>query len=473
MTRPLKRTELFSINRKIQMKKNIFMIVCLLTAGYMETAAQNNVIDEIVWVVGDEAIYKSEVEEARREGLKRGAQWEGDPYCIIPEQLAVNKLFLNQAELDSIFVTDDDVAPEVEYDIKELLNDFGSEEKVEEHYDGMTIDQIRSRLFETRRQAYVINEVRKKLMSKVKVTPAEVRRYVKDIPADEIPSIPTQVEVQILTQDPIIPQEEIDAVKADLRNYIERTQSGEVSFSTLARLYSEDPGSARNGGDLGFFGRGEMVPEFSTVAFNMTDPNKISKIVETEYGYHIIQFVERLGDRVRVRHILRKPRIPTQSVNDCLARLDTIAGNIRNGNHTFEFCVAAYSHDKDTRNNNGLMKNQPNPSVPGTSRFTMEELPPDIARVVDRMHVGEISDPFVIQLPNGKTTCAVVKLKNKINAHKANISEDYEILYEMVSTIRQQEALEKWIREKQRTTYVRISEGWNDCDFIYPGWGKQ
>ena len=449
------------------------MIVCLLSAWCMETSAQNNVIDEVVWVVGDEAIYKSEVEEARREGLKRGTQWEGDPYCIIPEQLAVNKLFLNQAELDSIFVTDEDVASQVDYDIKELVNDFGSEEKVEEYYDGMSMDQIRSRIMETRRQGLTVNEVRKKIMSKVKVTPAEVRRYVKDMPADEIPSIPTQFEVQILTQEPVIPQEEIDAVKSELRSYIDRAQSGEISFSTLARLYSEDPGSARNGGDLGFFGRGEMVPEFSTVAFNMTDPNKISKIVETEYGYHILQFVERLGDRVRVRHILRKPRIPMESVNNCLARLDTIANDIRTGNHTFEFCVAAYSQDKDTRNNNGLMSHSTEPGAPGVSKYTLDELPPDIARVVNRMHVGEISDPFPVQLTNGKTICAIVKLKNKINGHKANMAEDYEVLYEMVSAIRQQEALEKWVREKQRTTYVRISEGWNDCEFLYPGWGKQ
>lgn len=448
------------------------MIVCLLSAWFLEASAQNNVIDEIVWVVGDEAIYKSEVEEARREGLKHGTQWEGDPYCVIPEQLAVNKLFLNQAELDSIFVSDEDVEAQVDYDMKDLMNDFGSEEKIEEYYDGMTMEQIRRRITETRRQGYVINEVRKKIMSKVKVTPAEVRRYVKDMPADEIPSIPTQFEVQILTQEPVIPQEEIDAVKAELRNYIDRAQSGEISFSTLARLYSEDPGSARNGGDLGFFGRGEMVSEFSTVAFNMTDPNKISKIVETEYGYHIIQFVERLGDRVRVRHILRKPRVPMESVNNCLARLDTIANDIRTGNHTFEFCVAAYSQDKDTRNNNGLMSHSSQPGAPGISKYTLDELPPDIARVVNRMHVGEISDPFPVQLNNGKTICAIVKLKNKINGHKANISEDYEILFDIVSSIRQQEALEKWVREKQRTTYVRISEGWNDCDFIYPGWGN-
>lgn len=451
----------------------MFLTVVLMTVllQYNDSIAQNNIIDEVVWVVGDEAIYKSEVEEARKEALMRDVEWEGDPYCIIPEQLAVNKLFLNQAEIDSIYATDEDVAPEVEYMFNELVNRAGSEEKLVEYYDGMSIDQIRERLFETRRQEYVISRVRSKIVSSVKVTPGEVRRYLRDLPADEIPTIPNQVEVQILTQEPVIPQEEIDEVKSELRNYIERVQAGETSFSTLARLYSEDPGTARNGGDCGFFGRGEMVPEFTAVAFNMTDPNKISKIVETEYGFHIIQFVERLGDRVRVRHILRKPRIPMESVRNCLARLDTIAQDIRMGNHTFEFCVAAYSEDKDTRNNNGLMCFRAE-SGNVISKYQMENLPPEVARVVDRMHVGEISDPFTMQLSNGKTICAIVKLKSKINAHKANMADDYEILYDGVSQIRQQEALEKWVREKQRTTYVKISEGWNDCDFIYPGWIK-
>ena len=234
------------------MKKYIFAIVCLLTVLPARTKAQNNVIDEVVWVVGDEAIYKSEVEEARRDAQRNGMQWDGDPYCVIPEQLAVNKLFLNQAELDSVFVTDADVSSYVESRYKEYVNHAGSEEKLEEYFDGMTTEQIRTRLYENARQEYAISKVREKIVSRVKVTPAEVRRYIRDIPADEIPSIPTQVEVQIITLNPVIPQEEIDEVKSELRNYIDRVQAGEVSFSTLALLYSEDPESARNGGDLGF-----------------------------------------------------------------------------------------------------------------------------------------------------------------------------------------------------------------------------
>lgn len=455
------------------MKKSILTVAFLAALSqYTCSFAQNNIVDEIVWVVGDEAIYKSEVEETRREYQLMGVKWDGDPYCIIPEQLAVNKLFLNQAELDSIFVTDDDVARQVEYDLKERIDDAGSQEKLEEYWT-MTIDQIRSRLYETRRQEYIISEVRKKILSRVKVTPADVRRYIKDLPQDEIPSIPMQVEVQIITLDPVIPQEEIDDVKSELRNYIDRVQAGEVSFSTLARLYSDDPGSAAKGGDLGFFGRGEMVPEFSAVAFNMTDPSRISKIVETEYGYHIIQFVERLGDRVRVRHILRKPRVPTESINQCLVKLDSVAQDIRSGKTTFEAGVTTFSQDKSTRNNNGLMTYLDEYGSPAGSKFELQQLPQDVAKAIQYMHVGEISDPFVMQTRNGKTTCAVVKLKSKINAHKATMADDYDILYEIVYQIRQQETLEKWIRDKQRTTYVRISEGWNDCEFKYPGWGKR
>ncbi|MBO7415842.1 MAG: peptidylprolyl isomerase [Bacteroidaceae bacterium] len=435
-------------------------------------SAQNNVIDEVVWVVGDEAIYKSEVEDARQEASMNGVHWDGDPYCIIPEQLAVNKLFLNQAELDSITVSPDDVNDQVEYRYNFYESRMGSREKLEEYWK-MSAELFRLKLYETCETEMIVSKVRDKIMERVKVTPGDVRRYMKDISPDEIPYVPNQVEVQIITMDPVIPQEEIDAVKSDLRQYTERITSGEVPFSTLAILYSEDPESAKNGGDCGFVGRGEIVPEFAAVAFNLTDPEKVSKIVETEYGFHIIQLIERLGDRVRVRHILRKPRIPMSSIDECLSRLDTVAQNIRSGKYTFESAVTSFSSDKDTRNNNGLMANQPEPGMPKTSKYEMQQLPPDVAKVIDRMHVGEVSDPFTMQLRNGKVVCAIVKLKNKITGHKATMADDYEELHRIVSEIRREEAIEKWIREKQRTTYVKISEGWNDCEFMYPGWGKQ
>lgn len=449
--------------------------ICLLFvwfASAVAAQAQNNVIDEIVWVVGDEAIYKSQVEEVRRDAQLNGIRFDGDPYSIIPEQLAVNKLFMNQAQLDSIFVTDAEVSQQVNYSYNNMVEQIGSEEKLEE-YRGMTATQIKERMFEQYYQEMTVDKVKKQIMSRVKVTPADVRRYLKDIPEDEIPYIPTQVEVQIITMNPVVPQEEIDAIKAELRGYAERVQSGSVPFSTLAILYSEDPGSAINGGDCGFKGKGELVPEFAAVAFNLTDPSKVSKIVETEYGFHIIQLIERMGDRVRVRHILRKPEVPMESVNERLAKLDSIAADIRSGKNSFEEQVLAFSQDKETKNNKGLMANRNSSNPVGMSKFQLQELNPDIAKVVNNMHVGEISDPFAMQLQNGKITCAIVKLKSKTTGHRATMADDFEILYEMVSNIKQNEAIEKWVREKQRTTYVRISPGWDKGDFVYPGWGTR
>lgn len=454
--------------------KNVYLAQSLLTALFLflapEVKAQNNVIDEVVWIVGDEAIYKSEVEEARQDAQVRGVRWEGDPYCIIPEQIAVTKLFLNQAELDSIYVTDSQVNNSVEMYMQELVANFGSVEKLEELY-GMSESRIRAKIFEQRHNEMIAQEVRKKIVGNVKVTPAEVRRYVRDMPADEIPYIPTQVEVQIITIEPVIPQEEIDEVKADLRNYTERINSGEIQFSTLARLYSEDLATARNGGETGFFGRGEMVPEFSAVSFNLSDPQKVSKIVETEYGYHIIQLIEKLGDRVNVRHILRTPKVSDESLMESLARLDTIADNIRSGKNSFEYYVETVSADKDTRSNKGLMTFQPEDSYTKKSRYQLQELPQDVAKVISDMHIGEVSEPFVMQKGN-KDVCAIVKLKTKVNGHKATVDEDFQILSSMVLQEKSAKVLEKWIREKQRTTYVKINEGWNGTDFQYPGWGQ-
>lgn len=450
----------------ISIRFGLFLVMSQALASY----AQDNVIDEVVWVVGDEAIYKSQVEEARLDAQMDGVRFEGDPYCLIPEQIAVNKLFMNQAQLDSIIVTDAEVYEQVNAYYQNMVDQLGSEEKLEERRK-MTASQIKERLYEQLYQQMVVSRVQNNIMGKVKVTPADVRRYLKNIPEEEIQYIPPQVEVQIITLDPVIPQEEIDEVKSELRDYAERIQSGQTTFQTLAILYSEDPGSAEHGGDCGFMGKGQMVPEFAAVAFNLTDPSKVSKIVETEYGYHIIQLIERMGDRVRVRHILRKPKVPDESIRDCIARLDTIAADIRTGKKSFEEQVVLYSQDKETKNNKGLMVNQNRPGMLGSSRFQLQELNSQVARVVNDMHVGEVSDPFVMQLSNGKLTCAIVRVKSKIAGHRASMAEDFEILYDMVSGIRQREAIEKWIREKQRTTYVRISPGWDKGDFMYPGWG--
>ena len=429
--------------------------------------SQDNIIDQVVWVVGDEAILKSEVEEERLAALSERRDIDGDPYCVIPEQLAIQKLFLNQAEIDSIEVDDSEVISRVDAQINFFIQQIGSEEKVEEYFN-KTMTQIREKLRQNVRDGLTAQRVQQETVGEIKVTPAEVRNYFNSLPYDSIPYIPTNVEVQIITKEPTVPQVEIDAVKAKLREFTERVTSGETSFSTLALLYSEDPGSRVRGGELGFMGRGQLLPEFANVAFNLQDPNKVSKIVETEYGYHIIQLIEKRGDRINCRHILLRPHVPAEAIDSSLVGLDSIADNIRNNKYTFEQAALYISDDKDTRLNNGLM---PNP-YDNTSKFQMQQLPQEIAKVVDGLNVGEISDPFTMLDDNGKEVCAIVKLKTKIEGHKATISEDYQRLKDLVTAKMGEEKLKEWIKEKLKTTYVRIDPEWRNCDFKYEGWVK-
>ena len=446
-----------------------FVVLCAL--ALMTGSAvygQDNVIDEVVWVVGDEAILKSEVEEARMSALYEGRKFDGDPYCVIPEEIAVQKLFLHQAALDSIEVAESEVIQRVDQMTNMYIANIGSREKMEEYFN-KTSSQIREALRENAREGLKVQRMQQKLVGEIKITPAEVRRHFKDLPQDSIPYIPTQVEVQIITQQPKIPLEEIEDVKSRLREYTDRVNKGE-SFSMLARLYSDDRGTAINGGEMPFTGRGYLDPAFANVAFNLQDPNKVSKIVESEYGFHIIQLIEKRGDRIKVRHILLKPHVPEEALMAGTARLDSIADDIRNGKFTFEEAASVLSQDKDTRNNHGLL---PNPQT-NTSKFEMQELPPEIAKVVDKMNIGEISKAFTMVNPkDGKEVCAIVKLKSRINGHKATITDDYQNLKEIVLDKRREEALQKWIVEKQKHTYVRINPAWQRCDFKYPGWIKK
>ena len=432
----------------------------------MPLVAQDNVIDEVLWVVGDEAILKSDVEQARLYYMMQGKSIEGEPYCVIPEQLAIQKLFLHQAAIDSVEVTDQEVINAVEQEINGRIAQIGSREKMEEYF-GKSSTQIREELRETMRDRMIVERTQYALFDNIAVTPSEVRRGYAQMSEEEIPFVPTQVEVQIITQQPEIPLEEIERVKSELREYSERVNNGDAQFSTLAVFYSQDPESARRGGELDFFGRGEMVPEFSAVAFNLTDPNRVSKIVETEFGFHIIQLVERRGDRIKARHILRKPEVPAESIKSAMGKLDSIAADIREGKFSFEEAVAL-SADKNTRKNFGLMSNE----MTLSSRFELQELPQEIAKVVYTMKIGEVSAPFVMIDKKGKEVCAIVKLKNRIEGHKATPTEDFQVVKDVIISKMKEQKLQEWIKEKQKTTYVRINGDWCDCEFQYPGWGK-
>lgn len=458
------------------MKLNIFSVLRLLLLWLcpMAMAAQNNIIDEVIWVVGDEAILKSDVESMRNE-----PDWnkiEGNPYCVIPERIAIQKLFLHQAAIDSIEVTDQEVNSMVESQINSWVMTAGSREKLEE-YMNSSITQIREEMFVSLRDQSLVERMQSKLTDDVKVTPAEVRRHFKDLPEDSLPFINTQVEVEILVRQPVVRQEEIDRVKDQLRGYSDRITSGDMSFASLARMYSEDEGSRRQGGEMPYFSKVELDPSFANVAFSLTDPKKVSKVVESEFGYHIIQLIDKNGEKIKCRHILLKPEVMQEDIDTCLNRLDSLAADIRLDKIPFEVAAFEISDDKDTRNNHGLMSRMivTDEGRERTSRFTMSELADEyseVARVVDGMEVGDISKPFLMQNSKGKTVCAIVKLKTRIPAHRATMQEDFQVLRDVVLAKKRQEVIEQWIRDKQRTTYVRINEDWRDCEFQYPGWVK-
>ncbi|CDA77089.1 pPIC-type PPIASE domain protein [Bacteroides sp. CAG:530] len=433
--------------------------------------AQNNVIDEVVWVVGDEAILKSDVENERLNAQYENRRFDGDPYCVIPEELAVQKLFLHQAEIDSVEVSDQEVLQRVEQRTSWLIDQFGSKEKLEEYYN-KSYTQIREMLRDNIREGMRVQQMQQKIIGDIKLTPAEVRNYFSKLPKDSIPFVPTQVEVQIIELMPKISEKEIERVKAQLREYADRVNKGETSFSILARFYSQDPGTAARGGEGGFTGRGELVPEFANVVFNLTDPKKVSKVFETEFGYHIAQLIEKRGDRVNYRHILLRPEVDKKDIDAALARLDSIGDDIRKAKFSFDDAATWLSQDKDTRNNHGLLANPQN----STSRFEMQQLASlisqDVAKVVEKMQIGEISKAFTMINSKGKEVCAIVKLKNRIDGHKATITEDYQRLKSMVTAKRSEEKIQKWIVEKQKNTYVRINPSWRNCDFKYPGWIK-
>lgn len=467
--------------------KNIILLFCLLLTALASPAQDNDsitveqpaekediinqgsVIDEVIWVVGDEPILRSDVEAMRLQAEMENVKIDGNPDCRLPEQIAVQKLFLHQAALDSIEVSESEVVESVDQQINYWIQLIGSKEKLEE-YKGQTVAQMRQEMHDDFRDRQLIERMKSKLVEDIKVSPADVRNYFKDMPQDSLPFVPTEVEVQIVTVTPRIPLEEINRVKDELRTYTENVTAGRTSFAALARLYSEDPGSARQGGELDYTGRGMLDPAFANVAFNLTDPKKISKIVETEYGYHIIQLIDKRGDRIKVRHILRKPRVSQEAIQEALARLDTIADGVRETKYTFEEVATFISDDKDTKNNHGLMANMTEEGR--TSKFRMQDLQTEIARVVDTLQVGQISAPFQMVNSRGKTVCAFVKLKSRTEGHYATITEDFQVMRNVVLNSRREEFIKEWVKNKLKKVYVRINDDYKGCDFEYEGWIK-
>jgi peptidyl-prolyl cis-trans isomerase SurA len=458
------------------MRKFLLLVLIVLSnvIAIQAQGTQSNVVDQVIWVIGDDAILLSDVENLRLAMQIQRQRLPGDPYCVIPEQLAIQKLFLHQAKLDSIDIPDSRVFPFVEARINMNIRDIGgSQEKLEE-YLGKSINAYREELRTSIKEDAIVREVQNKLFEKIKITPAEVRTFFNKIPQDSLPFIETTVEVQIISAEPTVPLAEIDNIKERLREFSELVTSGQRQFSTLARLYSQDPSTKDNGGQLGFMGKGMLDPDFAAVAFELNDPKRVSRVVKSEYGYHIIQLIEKRGDRINVRHILLKPEISQDDLEAAILKLDSLRNDIVNEKFTFEEAAFYLSSDKDTRNNQGLMVNKEDDNMPtertGTSRFEMNELPPEIGKIVYNMQIGDISQPFPMINSNGIQIVAIVKLKSRTEGHKANLSEDFQELRAMVEGEKRLQIIDNWIAKKQKETYIRINDNWKNCEFEKDGW---
>lgn len=450
------------------MKVKRFTLSIILSAiASISMIAQNNIAEEVAWVIGDQLIYKSEIEAMYQQMQYERTPINGDPYCVIPERMAVEKLFLHQADLDTVEVQNSMIQQQVDSRINYYITNLGSKEKVEQYF-RKTIPQMREELTEVWKNQSRVQQVQNNLTKDLKTTPSDVRKYFNTLPADSIPFVPMQVEVQIISLNPIIPRQEIEDVKARLRDYAARVTSGESDFSTLAILYSED-GSSVRGGEIGFMGRGHLDPEYAAVAFNLNDPKKVSKIVESQYGYHIIQLIEKRGDRINTRHILLRPKVSDSDLMASIARLDSVRNDILDKKFTFEEAAPVISQDKDTRNSKGIMVN----SATGTTRFEMSQLPQEISKEVDKLQPGEISKPFIMKDPKRNRDIVVIaKLTNRINGHKANLSDDYQLIKSMYEKSAKAKIIADWVNKKIDDTYIRIEDGWDNCTFEH-NWIKK
>jgi peptidyl-prolyl cis-trans isomerase SurA len=443
----------------------LFILAGCIISG--QTQAQDKVVDQITAVVGKNIILKSDIEGMFLQNQAQGMTSEGDMKCEILENLLVEKLLLAEAELDTtITVSDSQLNQSLEQRIQYFTSHLGSEKEVEAYFK-KSIVELKSDLQEVIKNQQMTQQMQSKIVEKVSITPAEVRLNFKNLKPNEIPQIDEQVEYAQITVQPQIPLEEEDQIKSTLRELKRRIESGESGFAPLAVMYSED-GSAKNGGELDYMGRGSLDPAYAAAAFNLKG-DKISNVVKSEYGYHIIQVMDRKGELIKTRHILIMPKPSDKSLKQSYNRIDSIAGFIRDGKFKFEEAAQHFSYDKDSRNNGGVVIN-PETSE---SKWKLSELDPDVSKVIATMKVGEISKPFkTIDTKNQQVIYKIIKLVNKLESHPANLRDDYVELSNAYMSKKKEQALDKWIREKQSGTYVHIDDTYLNCNFKYKGWIK-
>jgi peptidyl-prolyl cis-trans isomerase SurA len=441
------------------------LVLVFHLGGISAINAQTNepegvVIDQVIAVVGSHIVLLSDI-EAQFLQFKSQAMpdmTEREMKCELLESMVYQKLLLNQAELDSVEVSDTQVESELDRRLRYYISMLGSKEKFEEFYQ-KSVMEFKEELREQVRELMMVESVQQTLTSDVKITPTEIRAFFKSIPPDSLPFINSEVRLAQIVKLPPINPEEISRVKNKLQEFRFRVLGGD-NFATLAILYSEDPGSAKQGGELGMFGRGEMYPEFEAAAFAL-EKGEVSEIVKTDAGYHILQLIERRGELANVRHILLRPKVSTQDLARARLELDSIAGLIDKGEYTFEEAVLKFSEDP-SKNNNGLLINP----MTNSSIFEVDQLDPRVFFVIDKLEVGEMSAPVQFVTSDGKDAFRILKLKDRTEPHQVNMKQDYDKIQNWALEQKKQKTLKKWVDNKVKTTYLRINDAYKDCGFL-------
>ena len=442
----------------------------LLAQPTKDEPQKRSIADEVVWMVGDEPILLSDIEYQKLILRSEGQGIEGDLDCIIPERIAIQKLFLNQAKIDSIEANETQVNRMVEMWIQNAISQLGSKEKLEEYFN-KKLSQIREEQAVQMRNEEIVRAMQQKIAQGIQVSPSEISSFYKSIPQDSLPFVPKTIEVEIIALQPQIPLTEIDRVKGVLRGYADDVNEGKREFSTIARLYSEDKRTALQGGEYGFVGKVSLDPTFATAVFNLSDKTRVSPIIKTDEGYHIAQLIEKRGDLVNFRHILVRPVVDEAALEAATKRMDSIAKLIDEGKLSFDQAASLYSEDKDTYNNGGLMINSSNESdFSGSSSFRYEDLPQDIAKIAYQLKVGQVSKPFTMRTEKGLEQVAIIRLKEEHPEHIANMNTDFRTIKEMALAKKRSKVIDEWIRAKQKATHIHINEAYRNCAFQYPDW---
>ncbi len=443
-----------------------FTLALLVILFAFNATAQDKVIDQIVAIVGGNIVLKSDIEKMYIDQQAQGITSDGDMKCEILENFLIDKLLIAEAEMDTLInITDSQVNQQMDGQLQMYIAHFGSERAVENYFK-KPIAEIRADMRQIVRDQLMSSQMRNKIIQDVTATPSEVRQHYRNLPEEEIPVIPTQFEYAQITLRPEITLEEENRVKAELRNLKDKIESGS-SFAAMAVLYSEGP-SANAGGEIGYLGRAQLDPEYAAAAFNLKG-DKISNVVKSEFGYHIIQLIDRRGDKVNTRHILMTPKISPEAKEQARERLDSLANLIRKEQISFQEAAARFSSDKSSRNNGGLVINPDNL----TSKFTVEELDGNISKILSGLKIGEISDPFITIDPETRREIyTIVKLVDKVESHVANLQNDYQQLSDMFLQKKREDKLEQWISDKQQQTYIRIDDTYANCNFEFSDWKK-